>query len=168
MIIFLFISRIELAGVNQNVQISEVDCTKESFICQANNIRGYPTLIFYHDGKQVNYLNCIKFNQSNLLLINLYTLFKIDKYTGDRKLDSFTSYMIKMIEKVVTDDLQDIDAQLAKISNTEDNRDLLKSDKAVFKLDNMNAPNVFKKKQLLFLVKNVNFILVYKDYKLNS
>jgi len=46
-------NRKDLAGQVKNVFISEVDCTIEFQICQEKGIRGYPTLIFFQNGKQV-------------------------------------------------------------------------------------------------------------------
>ena len=35
-------------------KISQLDCTQNAIICQDQGVRGYPALIFFHDGKQVN------------------------------------------------------------------------------------------------------------------
>jgi thioredoxin-like negative regulator of GroEL len=34
-------------------QVAEVDCTVDSGICNKLNVRGYPTLILFKDGKPV-------------------------------------------------------------------------------------------------------------------
>lgn len=50
-----FFTREELGQkyLNSKVKISKIDCTKYGIICSSNNIRGYPTLILFHNGKLV-------------------------------------------------------------------------------------------------------------------
>jgi thioredoxin domain-containing protein 5 len=55
------------------VKISKIDCTQSGIICQDQGVRGYPTLIFFHDGKQ------------------------IEKYTGDRTLISFSAFIDNLV-----------------------------------------------------------------------
>lgn len=49
------ISRDELGKkyLDSSVKISRVDCTKSNSLCTTIGIRGYPTLIFFHNGNQV-------------------------------------------------------------------------------------------------------------------
>jgi thioredoxin domain-containing protein 5 len=46
----------ELAKAFENdetVKIAKVDCTQAQSVCQDNDVRGYPTLAYFKDGKKV-------------------------------------------------------------------------------------------------------------------
>lgn len=58
---------------NKEVKISEVDCTQHASVCQSYDINGYPTLIFFHDGK------------------------KIQNYNGQRTIEEFSSFIDSLI-----------------------------------------------------------------------
>nr|XP_039254772.1 thioredoxin domain-containing protein 5-like isoform X1 [Styela clava] len=54
------------------VKISRVDCTKNQKICGSKGVRGYPTLIWFKNGEEV------------------------EKYQGGRSLEDFEEYVVKM------------------------------------------------------------------------
>ncbi len=51
--------RKDLASHVKNIYISEVDCTVEHQICQQRGIRGYPTILLFYNGKEVNIVKFI-------------------------------------------------------------------------------------------------------------
>jgi len=59
---------------SENIQISKVDCTVDKPVCQKYEVRGYPTLIFFHDGE------------------------KKESYRGPRDLESLTDFVKKQSE----------------------------------------------------------------------
>lgn len=65
-----------LAGYSSEVQIAEVDCITEKKTCGTHEIKGFPTLLFFKDGK------------------------KVDSYQGDRKMESFKNYIDQTIGNV--------------------------------------------------------------------
>jgi len=68
----------DLANKYANVEtliIAEVDCTRFKDICHQNNVRGYPNLMLYIDGKY------------------------IEKYDGDRDLNSFSDFLTPHLVK---------------------------------------------------------------------
>jgi thioredoxin domain-containing protein 5 len=68
----------DLANKYANVDkliIAEVDCTKFEAICQQNNVRGYPTLSLFNNGKH------------------------IEKYNGNRDLNSFSDFLTPHLVK---------------------------------------------------------------------
>jgi thioredoxin domain-containing protein 5 len=68
----------ELANVYNrynNIVIAEVDCTKFGLICQKHEIRGYPSLVMFENGEQV------------------------EKYSGQRDLENFSNFIKKYLTK---------------------------------------------------------------------
>ena len=43
----------ELAGAKTNAKIAKVDCTVHNPICKENEVKGFPTLLFFQDGKNL-------------------------------------------------------------------------------------------------------------------
>ncbi|KAK2720955.1 thioredoxin domain-containing protein 5-like [Artemia franciscana] len=57
------------------ITIAKVDCTQSKSLCQEHSVKGYPTLLWFKDGKMV------------------------EKYQGSRSLDSLKEYVTKMAAK---------------------------------------------------------------------
>lgn len=75
----------KLAQANSHddlVSISKLDCTQHRSVCGQFDIKGYPTLLWFENGK------------------------KIDKYSGERSQEQLQEYINKMLQKnsVVPDD----------------------------------------------------------------
>ncbi|CAD5115831.1 DgyrCDS4769 [Dimorphilus gyrociliatus] len=63
----------QLAGLyeDRSVSVAEVDCTQHQAICGSNEIKGYPTLLFFSNGRMV------------------------EKYSGARNIDAFKEFVAK-------------------------------------------------------------------------
>lgn len=59
---------------NEKVSIAKIDCTQSTVICKQYDVRGYPTLLWFQDGK------------------------KIAKYQGSRAHDALKEYVLTQLE----------------------------------------------------------------------
>ncbi|XP_007901606.1 thioredoxin domain-containing protein 5 isoform X2 [Callorhinchus milii] len=86
-----------------NLKIGKVDCTINQQLCSDNQVRGYPTLMWFKDGE------------------------KIDRYGGKRDLDSLKQFVDSRLnaaqpseEEVATDEAEQVEEEPEKVEAKED------------------------------------------------
>lgn len=119
----------DLVGVNEKVVISEVDCTVHHTVCAKQQVRGYPTILFFHNGQ------------------------KIDHYRHDRRTELFVVFMDQWVSKLDTQaaikDLEDIDVKDEKVKEAKPVVD--NSISIVMEITDKNQQTVFGHRCLLFV-----------------
>lgn len=74
----------------------QVDCTQHYEVCSENGVRGYPTLLFFHNGQKVQHL-CLLLPTSTLdsgkLTFSVFVCLQTDQYKGKRDLEAFKDFV---------------------------------------------------------------------------